>query len=137
MCLTQIKAGVKRPKDPAYEIVTRESDAQLDRFACPSCWSHFSEIQALEEHLNDHIRTDSNMTEATHRQEAHHQEADEEYDEEAAIDTGDRRRSISENEKDALYLEKSNELFSTLDDLIAGFKKLLPYGYANDKNSSK
>lgn len=66
-----------------------------------------------------------------------HQGGHEEYDEEAAI-SNNGRKGTSEDEKDAEYLNKSNELFNTLDELIAGFKKLLPYGYTNDKkNSSK
>ncbi|GAN02718.1 hypothetical protein MAM1_0027c02164 [Mucor ambiguus] len=133
MVLPARKTGLNRPKDPAYDFVKDQADCQLDRYACPSCWSHFSEPHELEQHLKAHvdIQGDSNMGESNG-----HREAYEEYDEEAAI-SSDGRKGADENQRDAEYLEKSNELFNTLDELIAGFKKLLPYGYTNEKKSSK
>lgn len=133
MELSTRKTSLNRPKDPAYNFVKDQSDAQMERYACPSCWSHFSEPHELEQHLKMHINQgDSNMGEA--RQ---HQEDYEEYDEEAAISNNGRGAKDKESDKDAVYLQKSKELFNTLDDLIAGFKKLLPYGHSNEKNGGK
>ncbi|KAK4519370.1 putative NRPS-like protein biosynthetic cluster [Mucor velutinosus] len=133
MVLPARKAGQNRPRDPAYEFSKDQADCQVERLACPSCWKHFSEPHELEHHFQVHLNNqdDSNMSEASQYPDEY-----EEYDEEAAISSNGSKGS-KEDEKDAQYLEKSNELFSTLDELIAGFKKLLPYDYTNEKKSNK
>lgn len=133
--LSPRKKGLNRPKDPAYDFSKDMADCQLERYACPSCWNHFSEPHELEQHFQEHInnRSDNSWGEANQRRDAH------EGHEEEEVSSNNRhgRKGASEDENDAEYLKKSNELFNTLDDLIAGFKKLLPYGYTNEKNGGK
>ncbi|CAO3618747.1 unnamed protein product [Mucor fragilis] len=127
------KTGYNRKKDPAYEFIKNLADCQVEHYACPSCWNHYSEPHELEKHFQVHMNNqggDSSMGES-----GQHQDAHEEYDEEAALGSND-RKGTSEDEKDTEYLQKSNELFNTLDELITGFKKLLPYGYKNEKGKN-
>lgn len=135
--LSPRKKSLNRPRDPAYDFSKDMADCQLERFACPSCWSHFSEPHELEQHFQEHInnKSDNSGSEENQRRAAHEGHDDEE--EEASSNNLRGRKGASEDENDAEYLKKSNELFNTLDDLIAGFKKLLPYSYTNEKNGSK
>lgn len=130
--LSPRKKGLNRPRDPAYDFSKDMADCQLERYACPSCWSHFSEPHELEQHFQEHInnRSDNSWYEENQRRDAHEEE-------ETPSNNRRGRKGAREDENDAEYLKKSNELFNTLDDLITGFKKLLPYGYTNEKNGSK
>jgi hypothetical protein len=141
--LSPRKAGRNRPTNASYVYVKNQEDAQTTQSACPSCWSHFN-IDDVHE-LSDHIRTvhlensEQYMQKATNNQQRNLPEGVEEYIPPKSSKTmtmlSGSKKTMNEKDTEAVYLKRSNELLNTLEDMVANFKKLLPYGGSTDKDN--